>query len=200
MSPQWRTEHRTCVRCNGRYPMVGFYTASSSIRTRTYKSWVCRLCRQTVNDRRKSENRFRDKTTSVIRREGRRLADPDRLGGPLIEAPGDLVSIYGWTADRLERLLRHAFEGECIGCEAEFDEMPHGLANLTLDIREPDQPPWLESNVQFLCATCNKTKQRLSGPEWGEYLHYVRLWKEQRALMDNDPGDAGFLFRYPEAS
>jgi hypothetical protein len=195
MSPIWRGVFRRCRVCNGNYPLIGFPIQYARGGTRVYhQSWTCRLCRQTRKDKAKSENRIRDKATSVIRREGMRLARPDRRGGPIIQAPGDLVAIYGWTTDKVERLLRHAFEGECIGCDQSYAEMPHGLNDLTVDIRDPHAPPWLETNVQPLCATCNKTKQQLTGPQWGEYLYYVRLWKEQRGLLNQDPWSAGVLF------
>jgi len=147
MSPIWHGVFRRCRVCNGNFPLIGFYAASTT-HTRVYKSWVCRLCRQTRKDKAKAENRIRVKAASVIRREGIRLSNPDRRGGPIIEAPGDLVSTYGWSVDRIERLLRHAFEGECIGCETPYAEMPNDLSNLTLDIRNPHESPWIETNVQ----------------------------------------------------
>jgi hypothetical protein len=196
MSPIWQSVFRRCKVCNGNFPMIGFPMRSSrgAYAYAPRFEWVCRLCRRTRRDHIKSENRLRVKARDVIRREGRRLSNPERKGGPIIQASADLVNIYGWSVDRIERLLRHAFEGECIGCETAYAEMPNDLSNLTVDIKDPHAPPWLETNVQPLCATCNMTKQQLSGQEWGEYLYYVRLWKEQRALLEGDPWAAGVLF------
>lgn len=195
MSPVWRGVFRRCKVCNGNYPLIG-YPINSRSGTRVYQNWVCRLCRQTRRDGAKADlrGRIRKKARDLIPREGLRLANPDRRGGPIIQAPADLVDVYGWSVDRLERLLAHAFEGECLGCDQLYAQMPHGLNDLTIDIRDPHAPPWLETNVQPLCATCNKTKQQLSGQQWGEYLYYVRLWKEQRALLQGDPWAAGVLF------
>jgi hypothetical protein len=65
--------------------------------------------------------------------------------------------------------------------------MGHGLADLTLDIIDPTKDPYYSTNVKWVCATCNKEKQRTPPEHWGAKLVAWQMWREQQEKLKGDP-------------
>jgi Pyruvate/2-oxoacid:ferredoxin oxidoreductase delta subunit len=84
---------------------------------------------------------------------------------------------YGWHLHRVAHLLRHAFENTCTYCRRAYKEIG-GLNDLTIDIRDPAQEPFLDTNAVPCCRTCNSEKGDMTSEQWGTVLMCWRKWEE----------------------
>ena len=101
---------------------------------------------------------------------------------------------YGWKFSRLLKDAQRAYEHSCAYCERKFAEMGYALADLTLDIVNPDAPPFYITNVRWVCATCNRQKNRTPSAQWAARRVWWDAWKKQpkpkypvqKKLFDDD--------------
>jgi DNA-directed RNA polymerase subunit RPC12/RpoP len=71
---------------------------------------------------------------------------------------------------------QHSYDNSCTYCGHMFKDMGHGLADITLDIVDPSQPPYYAVNVRWVCATCNREKSRTPPALWGARRACWELW------------------------
>jgi hypothetical protein len=176
---------RQCSRCGTLYPPHLIEHAFRVDRVRRDASrrrkWICRPCEQTARDQRKIGNRWAVKARDVIRRHALRLEVPK----------DDLITVYGWDPNRLAHDAEFQYGNGCNYCGHAYQDMGHGLSDITLDIMDRTQPPYYRTNTKWCCQTCNRKKGD-KGPGWFEADRQVyERWRQWRKLP---PQDRGLLF------
>ena len=180
---------RRCNRCGTVYPshLVEYafrLDASSRQPLTTRRKTICRPCEQTGRDTKKRENRWAVKARDTIRRHAVRL----RID------KAELIGRYGWDATRMAHEAEHGYKNGCNYCGREYASMGHGLADITLDIQDPDKPPYYLTNTKWCCQTCNRKKGRLSPEEFEADRQMWPLWEGTRRLVEANPAAVGRLF------
>jgi hypothetical protein len=56
--------------------------------------------------------------------------------------------------------------------------MGHGLADITIDIVNPREPPFYDTHVKHCCGTCNKEKSQTPPELWARKLICWDQWTE----------------------
>jgi len=151
---------RHCQKCGGEFDESFFRHTRMANR---YPRDICKACEQTGRDKGKSKNRFLAKARSTLLRHQR------RFGFPLKD--------YGWIVAEMAHDAEHAFKNGCPYCRKPFLEMS-GLPDLTLDIINPEKKPFYKTNTKWVCATCNKQKQKYNADEWGQNQQNWQEWKD----------------------
>ena len=85
--------------------------------------------------------------------------------------------------------LRHALDNTCAYCWFPYNEMGHGLDDVTVDIIDPKKDPYYHTNVQWCCRTCNSAKSTLPPELWARRLIEFR----RRAVYLTKAGPDGGL-------
>jgi hypothetical protein len=142
---------------------------------------VCRACRQTNSDERKGRDRWSVKARDTIRRHAERFHIPK----------SELISRYGWDPRRLAHDAEFLYEGSCGYCDKAYKPMGHGLSDITLDVQDPQQQPYYQTNTKWCCQTCNRKKWRMS-PD--DFEADRQMWELRRQSLDRAPEDKGMLF------
>lgn len=166
---------KTCKRCGKTKPLDEFridVTNRRELTPKIYRKTLCKVCEVEVRLERKHENRYLD----AFKQRRRSHARTTGCGVSQLKA-------MGWDDTRRPREMQAQYEnGFCPGCIEDdgtvhyYRDMTQGLAELTIDIIDPEQPPVWPGNVQWLCMTCNRRKQRRSGLEDGLERVMVRQW------------------------
>lgn len=172
-------DHSTkqCSRCRGTFPVLFFRKEKFGRYTRRA---VCIGCEQTERDQIKQRNRFRDKARNCIRKHAERIG---QKWGCLRAAFSER---YGWNIDNIEHDLRHAWENGCPTCRQPFKSMPHGLADMTLDVIDPNTEPFYQTNVRIQCRTCNTAKGDKRPDEWAVLRIAWAQWEDWQAKLARD--------------
>jgi hypothetical protein len=180
---------RVCVRCLTLFPPYlvehafrrggghGARYASSAHR----RNRVCRACEQTARDQRKIVNRWPTKARDTIRRHAVRLGIPK----------DELIGRFGWDAARLAHDAEFQYRNGCNYCTELYAGMGHGLADITLDVQDPEKPPYYLTNTKWCCQTCNRKKGRMNPDDFEADRH---MWELRRQSLDRVPEDKGMLF------
>lgn len=174
--PEGVIHQQKCKKCNVIYYdeeiEIAFRELSEKMRRglRIFRP-TCKLCEQEKRDLVKNKtvhNMWKRKVYNTTRSHGKRLGIPmDKL-----------VHSHGWDQDHMAREAAHSYENGCPECHKSFKKMNNGLGgmnNMTLDIRERDNPPD-KSNTLWICITCNLAKGTMSMLQW---TTYKRLWRER---------------------
>lgn len=175
---------KTCARCRKTKPLDEFRVHSTFGRELTpkiYRKKICKICEVEVRLEKKQENRcldaFRQRRRAHARSTGYSVAQ---------------LKAMGWDELQRSREMQAQYDnGFCPGCIDDdgtvhfYRDMTQGLAELTIDIIDPAAPPVWPGNVQWLCMTCNRRKQRKSGLEHGLERAMVRQWIAEE---HTDPG------------
>jgi hypothetical protein len=180
-------DDRQCSRCGTWYPA---YLVERAFRvvgnryfqdvSRKFRLTICRPCEQTARDQRKIRNRWRVKANDVIRRHALRL-----------EIPKDqLIRRYGWDPDRLAHDAEFQYGNGCNYCGERYQTMGHGLADITLDVQDKQQP-YYRTNTKWCCQTCNRKKGTLNPEEFEADRQVYEEWTRQAALT---AAERGMLF------
>ena len=175
----------TCRKCGQTYPEQFFERAgrpSASNILLAARRPTCRGCQQTASDEKKRLYRPRMKATSTLRHHGIRLV---RFGK--IQAADELVKRYDWDVDQMTHDIEHAFANGCCYCRQPFSEMPHGMADLTLDIYDRRALPYYGGNTRWVCRTCNMQKATTDPDEWNAIVASWRRWRDWHTLVTTDP-------------
>jgi len=131
------------------------------------------MCRQETQDRLKEKDRAPAKARAILyshcerynRRNGTRLT------------PNQFAIKFDWSVKQIAHDIAHAHENWCSYCRGAYKGMGHGLADVTLDIINPEDPPYY-TNTRFCCATCNRRKGEMGATAFGRYLASVRERQE----------------------
>jgi hypothetical protein len=98
-----------------------------------------------------------------------------------------MTEAYGWDIERVAHLLRHAYENTCIYCRRPYSSMRNGPSDVTMDIINPREAPYLETNTQPCCQTCNQSKSDSSPEMWARKLRFWREWEANSLIPTGVP-------------
>jgi len=155
-----------CNRCGTTYPARIVVRAFRTLPD-GYIYPTCRPCEQTLKDQVKSADRWLDKAKNAIDSHAVRLSIHR----------ADLVRIYGWNKSCMAVDAQHAYGGACPYCYASFEAMGHGMQDLTLDIVDPQRPPYYRTNTRWVCQTCNRKKGRLTPADFEADREIYERWE-----------------------
>jgi len=94
----------------------------------------------------------------------------------------------------MERDLKQAAEKiKCPDCAHPYRVLPD---DITLDVREPDEPPIYGQNTEWICRTCNMAKGTLTMIQWKAKQRIFRLQEEFLKRLNKDPLAGLPLFDY----
>ena len=172
-------EKSCCRRCGGEFALTFFRISrvldiSSTKRRRV----ICIGCEQTERDTAKSRDRWRDKIRSTIRNHARKY-----INRGLAADIAEFVSTFGWHLDDMKHDAEHVYKNGCQVCHRLFSSMEHGLADLTLDVINPTEPPYYISNTKWICRTCNREKGRTPPHLWAQKLAEWRRWERRQTEL-----------------
>ena len=174
----------TCKQCGFTAPETFFSTHIGQDRTSrvkyTHRSRICLMCRQEEQDKHKRGNRTVPKARNMLYTHCEKY---NRRNGTTLK-PMEFARKFGWDLKRMTHDIEHTFNNWCPYCESPFGSMDHGLAALTLDIRDPSQPPYY-NNVLYCCSTCNKRKGQMGPAEYGLFRALV---KQRREFLNSQYG------------
>ena len=139
---------------------------------------LCLACEQERRDLSKGSNRVLSKARSTLRHHARRFADAWNCSSEI--ARESLVGDYGWNVFDMAHDILHASLNGCPYCRREFSSMPGGLAAVSLDVLNPEIPPFYSTNVEWCCPTCNKEKQRTPPGRWARKM---LMWARHRLAL-----------------
>jgi hypothetical protein len=163
-NPLTSEQTRVCSRCYGEYDISFFRSegqrAASAVAASNRRA-ICVGCELTARTEAKVHDRPFEKAKRTIESHAVKYVKQG-----LAANKGDFVRRYRWDAKRMAYEIQHAHENTCAYCWQPYAEMEHGLADVTLDIVNPQEPPWYGLNTQWCCQTCNREKQRLSPEDW----------------------------------
>ncbi len=148
----------------------------------------CTICHQTRRDKRKSVDRWLEKARWTLTHHMKSLK----------RTRDELIKIFGWDVRKMAGDCEHAFKYTCDYCGTKFDDMVHGMADITLDIVNIKAAPFYNVNTRWVCNVCNARKKRMSTGEWGRYLQYVTSWKAQQRKLEKNPLLALPMFEWAE--
>ena len=174
--------YRTCSKCGGTFREQGFRRNHSCVKYTKRKSErhpVCRICEITARTKVSHDNPALVKARNTLRHHAARFLEQG-----VITDKNELQTRYGWGAKQMAHDIDHAHKNGCPYCHRSFADMEHGLADVTLDIVDPEKAPFYRTNVRWVCRTCNTEKQRTPPEEWADYREYCdewRDWQERRA-------------------
>ena len=134
---------------------------------------ICPMCQQEERDKRKWANRWAVKARNVIYNHAKKYGFE----------PRDFIEKFGWNINRIAHMFQHEYENTCRYCGQLYREMGHGLRDITLDIINPAEPPYM-TNVQVCCQTCNSSKGKRGATDFGFHLIMV---KKRAEFLQNKP-------------
>jgi len=173
----------TCKKCGYIDDEDFFPVGFSRVKNLKRIHHVCLACVQEEKDREKSPQRSKPKARAILYSHCQKY---NRRYGTSY-TPMGFASKFGWSLDQIVHDIEHAFSNWCSYCGSAYSKMSHGLADVTLDIINPDEP-WYYSNTRFCCATCNKRKGELSPEKWGKFL---ASYKRRQEFLNSDYGTLG---------
>jgi hypothetical protein len=182
-------EYKMCSRCrclyeDGDIENAFRITSLARYTSPKYKRAKCRPCEQRERDDKKAARRHRRKAYNTLINHYKKYK---RLG--FVGSRRDFAERYGWNLDIMEADLKRKDEEHICGeCRLPF----RVLDDITLDIREPDEPPAYgqypnQGNTEWICRTCNQAKGTLTMPQWEDRKRIYRIWNEHQAKMARDP-------------
>jgi hypothetical protein len=165
-----------CQTCGTTYPAdvaEMFFRRGWSSRIRDERRRVCIGCEQTLRDERKRLCRAKTKAHDTIANHANKYG----------MRKADFARKYGWDADRIAHDVEHAYENTCNYCWRPYAEMEHGLADVTIDIVDPQKEPYYATNTKPCCRTCNTEKGPLNPEQWARKRIGWQLWQDHQTLI-----------------
>jgi hypothetical protein len=144
-----------------------------------YRHRACIRCEQNRRDATKKANRWLIKARDTLARHTRRYNEKHdtRL------TAAQFSKRFFWVPARIAHDMKHAHENTCMYCWQPYEEMPSGLAAVTVDIRDRSGDPFYHTNVGICCNTCNTEKGRMTPEQWQGRLQYWKEVKEHDARV-----------------
>jgi hypothetical protein len=172
-----------CRKCGGWYGEDFFERAFGKCTYQKLRRSVCIGCRQTARDNEKMRgNRYAVKARNALISHGHKFV---RKG--VIRCGDELGSRFGWDLRRMAHDIEHAFKNGCSYCAVSYADMPNGLADLTLDIIDPAQPPYYATNTKWCCQTCNRSKAKTTPIRWAKKLLWWVEWRKRQSALALNP-------------
>lgn len=131
---------------------------------------ICLGCEVTARTDRKKANPWCEKARSTIKRHAAKYS----------LSVQEFVRLYGWDVPRVAHILEHAFVNTCVYCRKLYSSMENPQWQVTLDIIDPKKKPFLATNVQPCCQTCNREKSNLEPELWARKLQAWALWEDHQ--------------------
>jgi 5-methylcytosine-specific restriction endonuclease McrA len=135
---------------------------------------TCIGCEQTNRDTKRHVDPFIAKARWTIRHHAARRG---------MKSP-EFAASFGWDVHRVAHLLRHQYENTCTYCRRPYSSMLNGVRDITIDIINPANKPYLETNTTPCCQTCNSSKRDLPPDDWARKL---KFWREYEANQQAAP-------------
>jgi len=154
---------KTCKKC-------GFTADEKWFTNKPRKSAICPMCQQETRDKHKSENRATTKARRIIYSHAKKFSIK----------PIELIKKFGWDIKRIVHDINRAYENSCPYCYQLYKQMGNGLRDITLDIVNPNKPPYYSTNTKLCCSTCNSIKGQRGVDTFG--LHLVMVQQRQEYL------------------
>jgi hypothetical protein len=163
-----------CKTCGGYYDREAFFRHKNDkrrlhISSREFHT-VCIGCETTERTERKKADSWLEKARSTIQRHAKRYGRTTQ----------QFIRIYGWDAPRIAHILEHAFDNTCVYCREAYKTMPNPQWQVTMDIIDPQKQPFLATNVQPCCQTCNREKSNTDPELWARKLQAWAEWEDHR--------------------
>lgn len=149
-----------------------FAIRSRRCNTRITRRPVCIPCEQRARDNQKQANRPAAKARGTLRNHAAKF-----VKAGIITDASELASRFGWSVAQMAHDIEHAYRNGCPYCHQPFASMGHGLADVTLDIHDTASPPFYRTNCRWVCATCNKEKQRTPPHLFAAKLQGWETWR-----------------------
>lgn len=138
---------------------------------------ICPMCLQEEKDGLKHQDRAIEKARKALYNHAKKYG----------MKPAQFAKKFGWVITQMAHDINHNFENWCPYCSAPYQSMGHGLADLTLDIINPQEPPYY-TNVRYCCSTCNSIKGERGATAFGLHMRMVR---ERQEFLNSKPGTEG---------
>ncbi len=116
---------------------------------------VCIGCELSARTAAKERNR----TLEKARRTRNHHADRFIREGA-VQNRTDFAERYGWELGQMSHDIAHSSTNGCPYCRRSFSSMAHGLADITIDVVNPEMSPYYRTNCRWVCRSCNAEKQR----------------------------------------
>jgi len=102
----------------------------------------------------------------------------------------------GWDLQRMAHDAEFQYGNGCNYCGHRYQDMRHGLGDITLDIQDPERSPDYRTNTKWCCQTCNRKKGRLTPQQFEADQQVYDLWKRRllNPLTFADGGGTPSLF------
>src|SRR5262245_25532236 len=85
--------------------------------------------------------------------------------------PRDLGDRYGWDLGQIAHELAIHLANGCRYCRRPFD--PSNLGGMTVDIVDPERPPYWRTNTAICCFECNQRKRKAGPDAWEERINGI---------------------------
>lgn len=171
------TEKIECKRCHFRGDAEWFIRYGPKGVYYVKHRGICPMCLQEGKDRRKHQDRAIEKARRMLYSHAKKYGI----------MPAQFARKFGWNITQMAHDINHNFENWCPYCAHPYKDMGHGLSDLTLDIINPNEPPYY-TNVRFCCSTCNSIKGQRGATAFGLHMRMVR---ERQEFLNGAPGTRG---------
>jgi hypothetical protein len=160
-----------CKKCRGWFDQQAFFRKKQDkrrlhISSRTYHA-VCIGCETTARTERKKADYWLVKARATLRNHAKSYKNTVK----------EFTRLYGWDVPRLAHILKHAFDNTCPYCREPYASMPNSQWQVSMDVIDPTRPPFLETNAQPCCQTCNREKSNTPPELWARKLRAWAQWK-----------------------
>ena len=164
-----------CQRCGGWFDRDAFFRKNPGGRKAHISAYraICIGCEQTERTERKKADTWLEKARSTIQRHAKKYG----------RSTQQFIRVYGWDAPRVAHILEHAFDNTCVYCREDYKTMPNPQWQVTMDIIDPLKQPFLATNVQPCCQTCNREKSNTDPELWARKLQAWAEWEAHRRTV-----------------
>jgi len=177
--------YKQCTKCGCLYEDGDIETAfrlnySARYTSQSYRRPICIVCEQKERDAKKDARRHRKKARSCIITHYRKYKRQGFVG-----SKQDFIERYGYDLDVMERDLKRAeAQVNCPDCGHPYRVLPD---DITLDIREPNEPPVYGENTAWVCRTCNVSKGTLTMEQWEAKKRIFHFQGQFVKSLEQDP-------------
>jgi hypothetical protein len=97
----------------------------------------------------------------------------------IVGSLADFSARFGWEVERMIVDIRATLGNPCHYCAIQVV----ALAECSLDITDPRQPPHYRSNTRWICRWCNREKARSDITRWEDKLSDWGRWRQRHSEL-----------------